>query len=85
MLALEEVSRQVVSKRKAMGLRQAELALASRVSLPTLKALEQGRTTELGFSKVVRILAALGLELELQEGHLGRPTLDDLRNETGDD
>jgi transcriptional regulator with XRE-family HTH domain len=68
-----------------MGLRQSELALASRVSLPTLKALEQCRTAELGFSKLVRILAVLGLELKLQTANLGRPTLDDLQNEPGDD
>jgi hypothetical protein len=40
---------------------------------------------ELGFNKVVRILAALGLELHLREANHGRPTLDDLTNEAGDD
>ena len=57
----------------------------ARVSLSTLKAMEQGRMPELGFSKVVRILAALGLELRLHAANQGRPTLDDLESEARDD
>ena len=73
------------TKRKSLGMRQGDLARIARVSLPTLKALEQGRTRELGFSKVTRLLAALGMELRVHEANLGRPTLDDLREESGDD
>ena len=75
----------VRARRKALGLRQADLARIAQVSLPTLKMLEQGHARELGFQKISRILAALGLELRLQQGNLGRPTLDELRSETADD
>jgi transcriptional regulator with XRE-family HTH domain len=85
MESLESIRAAIVSKRKAFALRQQDLARLSHVSLPTIKALEQGRVAELGFNKVVRILAALGLELHLREANHGRPTLDDLTNEAGDD
>jgi predicted transcriptional regulator len=82
---LDTIRAAVVSKRKVLALRQEDLAGLAHVSLPTIKAFEQGRLAELGFSKVVRILAALGLELKLQEANRGRPTLEDLSNEAGDD
>lgn len=75
----------IIARRKAGGLSQAALAERARVSLPTLKALEQGRLAEVGFSKITRILAALGLELEVRGANRGRPTLETLRSEAGDD
>jgi transcriptional regulator with XRE-family HTH domain len=78
---LESIRGQIRTRRKQLGLRQADLAKAARVSLPTISALEQGRIRELGFSKITRILAALRLELRLHEANRGRPTLDDLREE----
>ncbi|MGB9144934.1 MAG: helix-turn-helix transcriptional regulator [Acidobacteriaceae bacterium] len=81
---LDYLRQQIAVRRKAAGLSQAALAARSHVSLPTLKALEQGRLTELGFSRVARILAALGLELELRDANHSRPTLDSLRQEAGD-
>jgi transcriptional regulator with XRE-family HTH domain len=82
---LTSLGRAVAERRKAAKLTQAALAAQAHVSLPTLKALEQGRTPELGFSRVVRILAAAGLELELREANRGRPTLETLRSEDSDD
>jgi hypothetical protein len=38
-----------------------------------------------GFSKMTKILAALGMELKLQESGSGRPTLDELMQEDTDD
>jgi transcriptional regulator with XRE-family HTH domain len=81
MNSLDIIRNTVHSRRKELNLRQSDLALRARLSLPTVKAFEQGRMQELGFSKVVRMLAALGLELRLHEANLGRPTLDDLRDE----
>ena len=40
---------------------------------------------ELGYSKVTNILAALGLELKLQEASASRPTLEELMEEARDD
>ena len=48
-------------------------------------ALENGRAGELGFSKVAKLLAALGLELTLQTAGSQRPTLDELMQEDRDD
>ena len=82
---LDSIRAAIVSKRKALAWRQQDLAGLSRGSLPTIKALEQGRVAELGFSKLVRILTVLGLELKLQQANRSRPTLEDLRREAGDD
>jgi HTH-type transcriptional regulator / antitoxin HipB len=51
----------------------------------TLDALENGRIGELGFSKITKILSALGMELKLQEMGSRRPTLDELMQEDRDD
>ena len=85
METIDTIRTAVRARRKVLGLRQADLARIAQVSLPTLKMLEQGHARELGFQKISRILAALGLELRLQQGNLGRPTLDELRSETADD
>lgn len=50
-----------------------------------MDALENGRSGELGFSKVANILSALGLELRIHEANLQRPTLDELIEEDRDD
>jgi transcriptional regulator with XRE-family HTH domain len=57
--------------------------LASRAGIgrSTLDALENGRTSELGFGKVARLLASLALELQIVDARRSRPTLDDLRND----
>jgi hypothetical protein len=40
---------------------------------------------ELGYSKITNILAALGLELKLQEASASRPTLEELMEEARHD
>jgi transcriptional regulator with XRE-family HTH domain len=85
MLNLPSIGSQIASKRKALALSQSELARTAGVSRATLDALENGRSGELGFSKVANILSALGLELKLQEANLRRPTLDELLEEDRDD
>lgn len=40
---------------------------------------------ELGFSKISKILSALGMELKLQETGSHRPTLDELMKEDRND
>jgi transcriptional regulator with XRE-family HTH domain len=64
---------------------QSALAQVAGVSRATIDALENGRSGELGFSKVVKILAALGLELTMQDTQPRRPTLDELIEEDRDD
>jgi transcriptional regulator with XRE-family HTH domain len=64
-----------------MGLSQTVLARKARISRATLDALENGRLGELGYTKVVNILTALGLELKLHEANARRPTLEELMSE----
>lgn len=81
MITLISLGEQISAKRKKLGLTQAELARKALISRATLDALENGRSGEMGFSKITRLLSALGLSLDLQEAGPHRPTLDELMNE----
>jgi transcriptional regulator with XRE-family HTH domain len=85
MLTLIVIGEQIAAHRKRLKLSQAELSRKAGISRATLDALENGRAGELGFSKVARLLAALGLELTLQTASSQRPTLDELMQEDRDD
>lgn len=82
---LSSIGEQIASRRRALGLSQAALARQAKVGHSTLDALENGRLGELGFSKIIRLLSGLGLELKIQEATGRRPTLDDLMEEDRDD
>lgn len=81
MLDLLSVGEGIAAQRKALGLTQAKLAARSRTSRATITALETGAQRELGFNKVMAILAVLGLDLRLTTANAGRPTLEDLQRE----
>ena len=85
MLPLSTIAEQILIRRKTLGLSQSGLAQKAHVSRATLDALENGRQGELGYSKITRILAALGLELKLQEASARRPTLEELMSGERDD
>jgi transcriptional regulator with XRE-family HTH domain len=85
MLMLSSIGEQIASRRRALGLSQAALARQAKVGHSTLDALENGRLGELGFSKIIRLLSGLGLELKIQEATGRRPTLEDLMEEDRDD
>lgn len=85
MADLPSIGFKIASQRKTLGMSQSALAQAAGVSRATIGALENGRCGELGFSKVAKILAALGLELNVQEAQPRRPTLDELLEEDRDD
>lgn len=78
MLDLPSLGPEIAKRRKAMGLRQSDLADKARVSRATVEALENGRLGELGFAKLMRILAAVGLGLTLGDATKRRPTLEEL-------
>lgn len=78
MISLSELGAQVATHRKQRGLSQSDLANKAQVSRPTIHLIESGRATEIGYSKLVRILAAVGLELRLEKIAPQRPTLEDL-------
>ena len=82
---LTSIGRGVATRRKKLKMSQSALAQAAGISRATLGALENGRSGELGLSKVAKILAALGLELKVSETQPQRPTLDELLEEDRDD
>ena len=84
MLGLTSIGEQIAAHRKSLKLSQTELSRRAGVSRATLDALENGRAGELGFSKVAKLLTALGLELTLQTASSHRPTLDELMQEDRD-
>ena len=85
MLLLSSIGAQIGTKRKELGLTQSDLAEKAGIARSTLDALENARIGELGFSKITRLLAALGLELKIQEAAARRPTLDQLLEEGRDE
>src|ERR1700704_1400415 len=84
-MSLISIGVEIAKHRKTLELSQAELARKAGLSRATLDALENGRAGELGFSKVTKLLAALGLELTLRTASSQRPTLDELMQEDRDD
>ena len=85
MLTLHSLGAEIATRRKKLDLSQSELARRAGVSRATLDALENGRTGELGFSKVTKILSVLGLDLVLRTAVAHRPTLDQLMEEHRND
>lgn len=62
----EEIGRFVRSRRRAQGLKQAELAALSNVGTRFLSDLENGKgTVEVGLT--LRVLATLGFECDIRE------------------
>jgi transcriptional regulator with XRE-family HTH domain len=82
---LLSMGKQIAESRKKLKLTQSALARRAGISRATLDALENGRAGELGFSKLTKLLAVLGLELKLQAAGSNRPTLDELLQEDHDD
>jgi transcriptional regulator with XRE-family HTH domain len=85
MVTLSFLGTEIAAARNKRGWSQTDLAKRASISRATLDALENGRAGELGFSKITKILAALSMELKLQESGSGRPTLDQLMQEDTDD
>jgi transcriptional regulator with XRE-family HTH domain len=82
---LANIGTQIASARKAADLSQTDLAMRAKVSRATINALENGRASDIGFSKLNRILAVIGLELDLRASSSQRPTLDELLKDNQDD
>lgn len=81
MLALADIGEDIARARKNRKLRQAEVAARAFVSRSTVDALENGRASEIGYSKLIRILTVVGLELKLGPISTERPTVEDLLKE----
>ena len=84
MLPLTSVGNEIAEHRRKLKLSQSALAARAGISRATLNALENGRAGELGFAKLTKLLAAIGLELKLQVASSRRPTMDELLQEDSD-
>ena len=72
---LTSIGHQVGQQRREKRLTVAELAASAGVGRSTLAALEAGKLSELGFVKVGRICAAVGLVLEARPLELDAPLM----------
>jgi len=80
---LVELGNVIRTARKGQRLTQSNLARKSGVSRARIDALENARAGGIGFKPVLRLLNALGLDLQVAELDRGRPTLEDLIAEEG--
>jgi transcriptional regulator with XRE-family HTH domain len=85
MMSLGQLGKSIGDARKDQGFRQIDLATRAGLSRATIDALENGRASDIGVSKLSRILGALGLELSIRPATHKRPTLDELMKENADD
>lgn len=81
---LEILGREIAARRKELGVTQADLASRAGLSRATVTALETGVQRELGFNKIIALLAVLKLDLRLTQANSGRPTLEDLQGVTSE-
>jgi transcriptional regulator with XRE-family HTH domain len=81
MLDLLTLGAEISRLRRDAKMTQSQLASRARVSRATIAALETGAARELGFNKVMAILATLGTDLAVTTLNQGRPTLEDLQRD----
>jgi HTH-type transcriptional regulator/antitoxin HipB len=82
MRSLQELGEAVGARRRALRLKQKDVAAQAGIAPESLLRFERGQTTEFGARKLLAILAVLGMEISfVQSGMAG--TLDELRRERG--
>ena len=80
MQTLQELGDAVATRRKQLGLKQADVAARAGITPESLSRLERGRSAEFGSRKLLTVLAVLGTELAVvAQGQSGN--LDALRRE----
>lgn len=73
MSALHEMASAVKARRDEMGLSQERLAQLSGLSRTTVNQLEQGSISDLSINRASRLLAVLGINLQLAGARRERP------------
>ena len=82
MQTLFEVGEAVAARRRSLGLKQGDVAVSAGISQEMLSRFERGKSAEFGSRKLLAVLSALGMELQITEiGASG--SLDELRRERG--
>ena len=80
MKTLQELGETVAATRKALGLRQKDVAAQAGITPEALLRFERGHASEFGSRKLLAVLAILGMEINFtQPGRSG--SLDELRRE----
>jgi HTH-type transcriptional regulator/antitoxin HipB len=83
MKTVSDLGEAVANSRRALRLKQEEVARQAGISRESLLRFERGQLPEFGTRKLLAVLAVLGLEIQFtQTGMSG--SLDDLRRERGD-
>ncbi|WP_080428050.1 XRE family transcriptional regulator [Burkholderia ubonensis] len=72
MRTLQELGAEVAARRRALGLKQLDVAKRSGVTAESLSRFERGRTSEFGSRKLMAVLAAVGMELAFVETSTSR-------------
>ena len=80
MRTIQELGESVLSSRKALGLRQKDVAAQAGISAEALLRLERGQVAEFGARKLLAVLAVLGMEMDFTTLRK-RGSLDELRRE----
>jgi y4mF family transcriptional regulator len=68
MASLDDIARRVRDERKSQGLDQERLALVANVGVRSIHRIEHAEET-VRLDVLLRVLAALGLELEVRSRH----------------
>lgn len=75
-----ELGEELAKLRSERGYTQSRLAEKTGISRATINALENGRASDIGTRKLIKLLDILGYELKIRErGAL--PTFEELRDE----
>ena len=82
MIDLGNIGQAVKKRRKELGLSQHDLAKLAKVARNRIAPLETERLPEIGFTTLLKILHAIGLDLRVTTLNRQRPTLEDLRADT---
>lgn len=72
MRTLQELGVEVAARRRALGLKQLDVAKRSGVTAESLSRFERGRASEFGSRKLMAVLAAVGMELVFVETSASR-------------
>lgn len=80
MQTLRELGEAVATRRRALDLKQGDVAAQAGIAQETLSRFELGKVSEFGARKLLAVLSVLGMEMKFDEiGAAG--SLDELRRE----
>ena len=74
-MTLQHIGRLIADRRRAKGLTLSALATRASVGRSTLAALESGKLTELGLTRVARICSVVDLTIDIRPHHLQTPIM----------